>query len=71
MRLWHFEDATQVVASAAAREAALGEAQAALQRRSAELEAEHGWRMAKADAAIKRLQVRQTSQTTYICIPHL
>lgn len=55
----------QVMAGAAAREAALGEAQAALQRWSAELEAEHGLRMAKADAAIKRLQVSLTTQYTH------
>ncbi len=53
------------MAGAAAREAALGEAQAALQRWSAELEAEHGLRMAKADAAIKRLQVSLTTQYTH------
>ena len=50
-----------MVASAATREAALGEAQAALQRRSAEREAEHGLRMARADAAVKRLQVGRTT----------
>ena len=48
----------QILAEAAAREAALSEAQAALQRRSAELAADHAARMAKADVAMARLQVR-------------
>ncbi len=57
-----------MVGGAAAREAALSEAQAALQRRSAELEAEHDLRMAKADAAIKRLQACRTASLAGRCI---
>jgi hypothetical protein len=44
------------MADAEAREAALCNAEATLHRRAAELEADHGARIAKADGVVRRLQ---------------
>ena len=46
----------KVLTGAEAREAALRDAEAALRRRAAELEAEHGARIAKAEGVVRRLQ---------------